>query len=347
MGLQIGELVPKKNIRIENLRGKVIAIDAFNILYQFLANIRQLDGTPLMDNKKRVTSHLSGIFYRTVNLIQKGIKPVFVFDGKPPGLKSVTAKQRAERKEKAKEKYEEAKKKGIEADMFKYARQTIQLNEEMISESKEIVEALGLPVIQAPSEGEAQAALLAKKDAFTVISQDYDALLFGAPRLIQNLTLSRRRKLASGAYIPIEPELIELDKVLNSLQINHDQLICLGILSGTDFNPGGIKGIGPKKALELVKKYKQPVLIFRAVQKQLSQASLEMPFNWQEIFEIFKKPNVIKEYIINFKAPDEEKLKKILCQEHDFSEERVDNALKKLHEAKEARKQQNLDKYFS
>jgi flap endonuclease-1 len=346
MGLQIGELVPRKSIKISELKGKIIAVDAFNTIYQFLSNIRQMDGTPLMDSKGRITSHLSGLFYRTSNLMSRGIKLVFVFDGKPSELKYRTNRERSERKTDAEKKYYEAKKEGKEEDMLKYSRQTVKITDEIIEESKELIRALGLPVIQAPEEGEAQAAFLSKKECFAVASQDYDSLLFGAPNIIQNLTLAKKRRVASGAYIPVEPELIELEKVLNSLQINHEQLICLGILSGTDFNPGGIRGIGPKKALTLVQKYKQPYLIFQAVEKQLLQEGKEMEFDWQEIFSLFKKPNVIKEYKIEFKEFDEEKIKRVLCERHDFSAERVDSALEKLKEAKEMNKQKALDQWF-
>lgn len=346
MGLQIGELVPRRDIKLNELSGKLIAVDAFNALYQFLSNIRQMDGTPLMDNKKRVTSHLSGLFYRTTNLMARGIKLVYVFDGKSPLLKEDTIGTRSEHKKEAEEKYLQAKKEGNTADMYKYAKQNIRLNDEMIEESKKLIKALGLPVIQAPGEGEAQASVLAKDGCYAVASQDYDALLFGAPRLIQNLTLARKKRLASGAFVPIESELIELDKVLNILQIDHDQLICLGILSGTDFNPGGVKGIGPKKALMLVQKYKQPVLIFEAVEKQLIADGISVPFDWTEIFEIFKKPNVTTNYKIEFSDVNETEVKKILCDEHDFSEERVQSALDKLKEARELGKQKGLNEWF-
>lgn len=346
MGLQIGELVPKKEIKIEDLKGKVIAVDAFNAIYQFLANIRQPDGTPLMDNRGRITSHLSGLFYRSINLMTKGLKLIYVFDGKPPKLKTVTIANREVRKEEAVKKYKEAKEIGDKEEMLKYAKQAPKLTEEMIEESKKLILALGLPVVQAPSEGEAQAALIAREDAFAVASQDYDALLFGAPRLIQNLTLAKKRKLASGASVPIEPEIIELDQVLNTLQLNLDQLICLGILVGTDFNPGGIRGIGPKKALEIVKRYKHPVIIFQAIAKQLEKANLEMPFDWHEIFQLFKKPDVTKDYKIKFSEIDEKKLKILLCKEHDFSEERIENALKKIKETQKQEKQQALEKWL-
>ena len=346
MGLQIGELVPRKSIRIDALKRKIIAVDAFNTIYQFLSNIRQVDGTPLMDSKGRITSHLSGLFYRTTNLMARGIKLVYVFDGTPSELKYKTNKERNDRKSDAEKKYYEAKREGKESEMLKYSRQTVRMTDEIIEESKKLIKALGLPVVQASGEGEAQAAYLSKKECYAVASQDYDSLLFGAPNVIQNLTLAKKRRVASGAYIPVEPELIELEKVLNTLQIDHEQLICLGILSGTDFNPGGIKGIGPKKALTLVQKYKQPYLIFQAVERQLLQEGREMDFNWQEIFELFKKPNVIKEYKIDFKAVNEEELKNLLCKEHDFSEERVLSALEKLKEAKELNKQKDLDQWF-
>ncbi len=346
MGLQIGELVPRKQIAIESLKGKVIAVDAFNTLYQFLSNIRQADGTPLMDSKGRITSHLSGLFYRNTNLMSKGLKIVYVFDGKSPDLKKDTNKGREERKKDAESKFETAKKEGKEEDMFKYSRQTVHLTDEIIQESKDLLKALGIPIVQSPSEGESQASYIAKHDGFAVASQDYDSLLFGAPKLIQNLALSKKRRLSSGAYVPIEPEIIELENVFNTLQIDHDQLICLGILSGTDFNPGGIRGIGPKKALTFVQKYKHPVLIFEAVEKQLLKEGKEIWFNWQEIFELFKKPNIIKEYKLEFHDIDESKVKDILCKEHDFSEDRVSNSLNKIREAKELGKQKDLKNWF-
>jgi len=343
MGLQIGEIVQRKEISLEQLQGKIIAVDAFNTLYQFLSNIRQADGTPLMDSKGRITSHLSGLFYRTTNLMSKGLKLVFVFDGEAPKLKYGIKEEREEAKKEARKKYEEAKKKGVEEEMGKYAKQFATLSEEMIEESKKLINALGLTAIQAPSEGEAQAALIAKQnDAYAVASQDYDALLFSAPRLIQNLTLARKRRLPSGAFVTIQPELIELDAALKSLNINHEQLICLGILIGTDYNPKGIRGIGPKTALQLVKKYKKSEGIFKALEKE---QKYEINFNWHEIFELFKKPDVTKKYSIHFKKINEAEIKNLLIKQHDFSEERIDSALEKVQKQKAAQ-QQGLGKFL-
>jgi len=238
MGLQIGDIVPRQAITLEGLKGKFIVIDAFNSIYQFLSSIRQPDGTPLMDSKKRVTSHLSGLFYRNINLLQEGIKLIYVFDGTPPEQKGRTHELRQEAKDEAREKYEQAKQEEDIESMGKYSKALSRLNQEMIDESKELLKALGICVIQAPGEGEAEAAFLAReyKEIYAVGSQDYDSLLFGAPRLIQNLTLARKRKTFSG-FVYISPEIIELEKVLNSLQINMEQLISLGILVGSvDYN---------------------------------------------------------------------------------------------------------------
>jgi len=204
-----------------------------------------------------------------------------------------------------------------------------------------LLEAMGIQCVQAPSEAEAQAAYMAKKHlAWASASQDYDSLVFGTPRLIQNLTLARKRKTPSG-FVYISPELIELEHVLNSLQLNLDQLICLAILCGTDYNPGGVKGIGPKKALELVRRLKEPYLIFQSVEDKIKKQEEEgRGFNWQEIFPLFKQPNV-KDIEVKFPKLDENKVMEILL-ERDFSAERINSALDKLKEAKEQQKQKTL-----
>ncbi|MEK6881175.1 MAG: FEN1 family endonuclease, partial [Nanoarchaeota archaeon] len=199
MGLQIAEIVPRKEIKILDLKGKIICVDAFNTLYQFLSTIRQPDGTPLMDSKKRITSHLSGLFYRNVSLLTQGLKLIYVFDGKPPALKGGTHELREEIRDSMKEKYEQAKKDEDIESMRKYSSLLIRLNDEMIEVSKELLKAMGIAVVQAPGEGEAEAAYLSKThESYGIVSQDYDSLLFGATRLIRNLGLARKRKTVSG-----------------------------------------------------------------------------------------------------------------------------------------------------
>lgn len=338
MGLQIGEIVTRKAVEFSDLKGKVIAIDASNVIYQFLSSIRQPDGTPLMDKKGRVTSHLSGLFYRNINLMLEGIKLIYVFDGKMPDLKHGTINKRLGVKDEAREKYEQARRRGDEESMGKYAKQLTKLTPEIKRECIELLEAMGISCVQSPSEGESQAAEISKHSAWACGSQDYDSLLFGAPRLIQNLTLARKRKTASG-FIYISPEIIELESLLNHLQINLDQLICLGILVGTDYNPGGIKGIGQKKALEIVRKFRNPIQIFSSVEGMMEKQ--ENKFDWQEIFELFHRPDVIKNPDIPKLKINEDKIRKILLS-HDFSEERVNSGLEKLRGEQEKKKQKTL-----
>jgi len=266
MGLNIREIIPRREIEISDLKGKTICIDAFNTLYQFLSSIRQVDGTPLMDRQQRVTSHLSGIFYRNLALLEEGMKLIYVFDGLPPEQKAKTLNKRQSGREFAADNYEKAKSTENLEEMKRYSSQLVRINDTIIEESKELLQAMGIAVVQAPSEGEAQAAHLAETrgEIYASASQDYDSLLFGAPKLVRNLTLAKKRKTISG-WIEVKPEIIELDKVLNYLEINLDQLICLGILVGTDYNPKGIPGIGQKKALQIVKRYKQPILIFDSI----------------------------------------------------------------------------------
>ena len=336
MGLQIGDIVPRHEVKLEDLKGKIIAVDAFNAIYQFLSSIRQPDGVPLMDSKKRVTSHLSGLFYRNMSLMSEGIKLIYVFDGEYHELKGKTHEIRDDAKQEMRDKYDKAKEEEDLDSMYKYSRGYMKLTKEMIEESKELLEAMGIAVVQAPGEGEMQCAALVKMgEAYAVGSQDYDALAVGGHRLIQNLTLSRKRKTASG-FVYIAPELLDYEKVLQTLGIDGDQFICLAILVGTDFNPGGVKGIGPKKALALVREKKYPVMIFKDLEEQG-----RLDFDWKVIFEIFKKPNVSKEKI-QWPRLNEDKVKTILVKEHDFSLERVEKQLEKLHEIKKEQAQKKL-----
>ncbi|RLF21962.1 MAG: flap endonuclease-1 [Thermoprotei archaeon] len=343
MGVNLRELVPRREITFEELRGRVIAIDAYNALYQFLATIRQPDGTPLMDSRGNITSHLSGLLYRTVNLLEMGIKPVYVFDGKPPEMKDLEILKRMKHKEEALRKYEEALRRGDIRSARKYAQQTGRLTEEMVKDAKRLLDLLGVPWVQAPSEGEAQAAYMTiKGDAWATASQDYDSLLFGAVRLVRNLTISGRRKLpGKDIYVEISPELIELDKVLKELGINRRQLVDVAILIGTDYNPEGVKGIGPKKALRLIKTYGSLEKVLPIIKEA------QFPVDPLKIREFFLNPDVTDRYSLEWRTPDVEGLVKFLCGEHDFSESRVKRAAERALKAiRELRSQTSLEAWF-
>lgn len=344
MGVAISSIIEGKEIKPEELRGKTLAVDAFNTLYMFITTIRGADGSPLMDSKGRITSHLVGLFSRFSNLQEKGIKFIFVFDGEAPELKKEERERRKTLKQEASRLYEEAKQKEDIDNMKKYAARTAILTKDMISEAKQLIQAMGMAIIEAPSEGEAQAAHIVKKgDAYAVVSQDADALIFGAPRVIKNLSISRKRKMpGSYSYQTVNPEIIELKKVLATLELNQDQLVALSILIGTDYNYGGVKGIGPKKGIKLVQKHKDN---FEALFEE-AKWSETFQIEWKKIFDAMKNTKVTDNYKIIFDFPDQEKITKLLVEEHQFSEERVKNTLEKLEAAKKLNAQKGLGEYF-
>ncbi len=322
MGVDLRDLVKPKVIEISELRNKLIAIDAFNAIYQFLSALRQSDGTSLKDSHDNITSHLSGLFYRTIKLMKFGINPIYVFDGKPVDLKFKTLEKRSIAKEAAKENWRGAIAEGNLEDARKFAKRTSTLTGEMVAESKNLLTAMGIPCVQAINDGEALCAHICKKgDVYAVATQDYDALLFGAPKTLRNLTFTGDREL----------EMLNLADVLKNLGITREQLIDIGILVGTDFNDG-VKGIGPKTALKIVKSGKFPTEKFN--------------FDIDEIRKIFTNPNVTDGYNIEFKDYDEDEIFKILCDEHDFSRERVNNGLDELKKAKEESRQKGLNAWF-
>jgi flap endonuclease-1 len=343
LGVNLRNIVTKAIVRLEDLSGKSIAIDAYNALYQFLAIIRQPDGTPLKDSTGKITSHLSGLLYRTSNLVEIGIKPIYVFDGAPPVLKEVEIKRRMKAKEEATVMYERALAKGRIEEARMYAQATSRLKDYMAEDSKRLLSLMGLPWIQAPSEGEAQAAHLTKRGhSGYCASQDYDSLLFGAPRLLRNVTISGRRKLPSkNVYVDVVPEVVELANVLKECGITYEQLIDVGILIGTDFNPDGIKGLGPKTALKLIKEH-------GTIENALPHfKNAEFPAEPQRIREIFLHPKVTDYYKLEWAEPDIEGIVNFLVREKDFSEDRVRKALEKMRQGtKKLKGKTTLEKWF-
>lgn len=330
-------------MKLEDLSGKSMAIDAYNALYQFLAIIRQPDGTPLKDSSGRVTSHLSGLLYRTSNLVEYGIKPIYVFDGIPPALKEIEIKRRAKVKEQAAILYEKAIKAGKTQEARVYAQATSRLKDYMEDDSKRLLDLMGIPWVQAPSEGEAQAAHITRKgDADFCASQDYDSLLFGAPELIRNVTISGRRRLPSkNVYVEVVPEIIKLEEALKACRITYEQLIDVGVLIGTDFNPDGIQGLGPKTALKLIKEHGT----LEDALPHIKNASF--PVEPQRIREIFLKPTVTNDYRLEWKEADVDGTVNFMCRERDFSEDRVKKALEKMLEgSKKLKGKTTLEKWF-
>jgi flap endonuclease-1 len=292
-----------------------------------------------MNSEGQVTSHIAGLLYRTSNLVEAGIKPVFVFDGPPSELKRKTLDKRHAIRTQAKKEMEDA----IEAGDLEKARmlgaRSVSLNKEMIEEAKVALHHLGFPIIQAKQEGEAQAAqLVGKKLAHAVCTQDYDALLFGAPLVIRNMAITGKRKLPyRNAYVNVEPEKVALDAVLNELHVSRQQLIWIGMLIGTDFNDK-IPLVGPKKALKAVSRKK-------SFQEVLTELKTTVDYDPAEVEDLFMHPVVHDITEIPLAKMNRENALAYYCDTHGFDQTRVTNALNKIEKKPEDNKQSTLGKW--
>ncbi|MBI4142120.1 flap endonuclease-1 [Candidatus Woesearchaeota archaeon] len=344
MGVNLKDLFERDEIKIEDLSGKIIAVDAFNMIFQFLSTIRGRDGSLLKDSHGNVTSHLVGLFSRTSHLMLAGVLPVFVFDGKAPVLKKKEQARRLSLKREAEKEYNKAVEEGDVEAMRKFAARSLYVDESSINDAKELVSLLGLPVVQAPSEGEAQAAHIVKNgDAWAVGSQDYDSLVHGTPRLIQNLSIAGKRKHPKTlAYRIVSPEIIELKKNLDRLGISQKQLILLSMLVGTDYNHGGVKGIGPQKALKLVREFKSAEDLFSEV-----KWSEHCDVPWKDVLHVFEQMHVSDSYEIKFSNINSNSLINFLVDKHDFGSARVLAVIKNIELFQQSKTQKGLSAFFN
>ena len=331
-------IIQKQEMTLEELRGKSFAVDGFIVLHEFLALIRDRSGRPLTDEKGNITSHLVGLAFRITRLISDyGIDLVFVFDGKPPSLKREEINTRREARRKAEVEYQEAVERGDMQEAFSKAVMTGKLTHQGLEDAKRLLDLLGIPWVQAPSEGEAQAAYMAQRGSvWASNSKDYDSLLFGAPRLVRFLSISSQEWLPSkGRSRRVLPELIELDKFLGYHEINRAQLIDMGILIGTDFNPG-IKGIGPKTALKLVKKH-------GSLERLPEEIKRKLPDTVDQIRDLYLHPEVTDEYSVERGELQEDALDDFLCGEKNFSTRRVQTLINRM---RSRAAQKSLNDYF-
>ena len=342
MGVNLSDLTEPKSMEMEDLRGKKVAIDTYNIVYQFMSAIRQPDGYPLCDSKGRTTSHLTGLLHRTASLIEAGIEPVFVFDGKPHPLKQATLDGRKERREKAEQEWKDAVERGDMKTAHTKAQQTSRMTDEVKESAKELIRYMGLPIVDAPSDGEQEAAYICRrKDVWATASQDFDSLLFGTPVLLRNLTMTGRRKVpGKDIYREIKTEVIDSEEFLRNLGISREQLVDMCILMGTDFNTG-IKDIGPKKALKLVRDNGDLESVLRKIGEDIP--------DYQEIRGIFLDYEGSDDYSVEHGPLDRQAVVDMLTS-YDFSADRVNSALDRIESARKEeerkRKQKALDAWF-
>ncbi|XP_026272068.1 flap endonuclease 1-like [Frankliniella occidentalis] len=344
MGIQglsklIADVAPGavKENEMKNYFGRKVAIDASMSLYQFLIAVRS-EGAQLTDASGETTSHLMGTFYRTIRLVENGIKPVYVFDGKPPEMKSGELNKRAERREEAQKSLQKAEEAGDAENIDKFNRRLVKVTKQHGEDCKELLKLMGVPYIDAPCEAEAQCAAMAKSGkVYATATEDMDALTFGSSVLLRHLTFSEARKM------PIQE--FHFDKVLEELELTRDEFIDLCILLGCDYCDS-IRGVGPKRAIELIKQHRN----IETILEKLDKNKYPVPENWpyKEARRLFIEPEVADPETVDLKwsEPDEEGLVKYLCGDKNFNEERVRNGAKKLAKARSGTTQGRLDGFF-
>ncbi|XP_065367422.1 flap endonuclease 1 [Calliphora vicina] len=322
---------------IKHYFGRKVAIDASMCLYQFLIAVRA-EGAQLTSVDGDTTSHLMGMFYRTIRLLDNGIKPLYVFDGKPPDMKSGELAKRAERREEAQKALQQATEAGNEADMDKFNRRLVRVTKDHANEAKELLKLMGVPYVEAPCEAEAQCAALVKAGkVYATATEDMDALTFGSTVLLRHLTFSEARKM------PVKE--INYNKVLDGFGLTSKEFIDLCILLGCDYCEG-IKGIGPKRAIELMNSYRD----IETILEHIDRKKYTVPENWnyEVARQLFITPDVQDPTEFDFKwtEPDEEGLVKFLCGDRQFSEDRVRSGAKKILKSKQSQTQGRLDSFF-
>lgn len=327
-----------KENEIKNFFGRKVAIDASMSLYQFLIAVRQDGGAMMTSEDGSTTSHLMGMFYRTIRMVENGIKPVYVFDGKPPTMKAGELEKRKEKRDEAQAALEKAKEDGNMEEVDKQNRRLVKVTTEHVNDVKVLLKHMGIPFVSAPCEAEAQCAELVKGGkVFAAGTEDMDALTFGTTVLLRHLTFSEARKM------PIKE--FHLKSVLEGFELSQDQFVDLCILLGCDY-VDKIKGIGPKKAIELVKKHKN----IETILDNIDKSKYPPPENWlyTEARRLFTAPDVTpaSEVDIKWEKPDEEALVAYMCGEKGFAEERIRNGIRKLDKARGGATQGRLDSFF-
>ena len=327
-----------KENEIKNYFGRKVAIDASMAVYQFLIAIRQ-DGNQLTNDEGEVTSHLAGLFYRTIRLLDNGIKPVFVFDGKPPQMKSGELAKRAERREEAEKQLAKAQEAGEADDIDKYSRRLVKVTREHMSDCKKLLRLMGVPVVEAPTEAEAQCALLVKSGkVYATATEDMDALTFQSSRLLRHMTFSEARKMPIQEFI--------YERVLDELEMTHEQFVDLCILLGCDYCDS-IRGIGPKRAFELIKQHKN----IEEILKHLDMKKYTVPKDWvyKEARDLFLTPDVTaaEDVTLKWSDPQEEDIVEFMVKEKGFNEDRIRNGVKKIIKSGQQSTQGRLDDFFT
>lgn len=328
-----------KEQKFESYFGRKIAIDASMSIYQFLIVVGR-SGTEMLTNEAgEVTSHLQGMFSRTIRLLEAGMKPLYVFDGKPPDLKKQELAKRYTKRADATEDLAEAMETGNKEDIEKFSKRTVKVTKQHNDDCKKLLRLMGVPVIEAPSEAEAQCATLCKAGkVYAVASEDMDSLTFGAPKFLRHLMDPSSRKVPVMEF--------DISKILEELNLTMDQFIDLCILSGCDYCDS-IRGIGGQTALKLIRQHGSIESILENINKERYQIPDDWPY--EEARRLFKEPLVFtddEQVEIKWSAPDEEGLINFLVNENGFNSDRITKAIEKIKAAKNKSSQGRLESFF-
>ncbi len=333
MGVKITELLKYQDITFSDLEGKIIAVDASNILLSFLNFSPKNTDNIFIDKTQRVINHLYGLLYRIHFFYSIKVLPLFCFDGKISELKRIITKDQLNDYLFTKKMYRNAMKREDYASARQIAMSKEFLWSNVIEESKKLLSGLGVPYIESPSSAEAQCAYLVKNHHVDYMnSQDFDSLLFGSPYMIQNVSKSLKKKVRGRwTYQKIQPKLFNLEDCLIHMNINYFQFIDLALLLKTDYFHG-IKGIGPHKALKLIKLHGSIENLIKKEQKNYDFNALS-PSIIKEVRKIFLFPDVIDpEAAFTWTAPIRLAVQRLLCKDHHLNTERVYKNLDKLIE---------------
>ena len=324
--------------KFESYLDRKVAIDASMHIYQFMMVIGRQGDQTLTNDAGEVTSHLQGMFMRTCRMLEAGIKPVYVFDGKPPTMKGGELAKRKDKRDEAEAALAKAKEAGDQEEIEKMSKRTVRVTRQQSQEVMQLARLMGLPVFEAPCEAEASCAALCKAGlVYAAASEDMDTLCFACPKLARNLMSP-----ASQGKPILE---FDYEKILTELDMTWEQFIDVCILCGCDYCDS-IKGVGPVKAVSLIKKHGN----IETLLQHLDTEKYPVPEDWpyKEARELFKHPDVVNTDGLELKwtAPDEEGIVAFLVGEKQFGEERVRNTLKKLKAAKGKSSQNRLESFF-
>jgi flap endonuclease-1 len=325
-----------KKTTIDYIFGRIIAIDASMQIYQFLISVRHV-GSQLADPEGNPTSHLQGLLSRSLHFIQSGIRPIYVFDGKPPEMKSGELAKRAVRREEAQHALEAALEAGNEEDIDRFSRRTVRLEQSQVDECKRLLDLMGIPYVQAPCEAEAECAALCRAGkADATATEDMDALAHATPVLLRHLSYS-----AAGGRDVIS---IDFAKVLQETGLTREQFVDFCILCGCDYCET-IHGIGPKKAYELI----QQKGTIEEIIESLDTNKFQVPedFDYMNARRLFFEHEVDTDMTIQWRKPDLDGMLEFMCDQKGFARQRIENAVKNLIKAKETKRQQRMDQFFS